>query len=123
MQMSNDGGGTWKTSGYLSGFNSTPYNSTTWTNINSTADFVLSGALDNGASTSFGNGLVEIYLIGSNLTYITGTCTYFDNTGGTQNMALLSGRSGNNGANAFRILMSSGNITTGSFYMYGMKET
>lgn len=118
MQISTDGGSTWKTSSYLTGINTMPYNSTTLTNTNSTADFVLSGPLDNGSSTSFAHGAIDIYLPAANHAYIGGTISFFNNTGGVPTMGLVGGKAGNSGTNALRLIMSSGNITSGSFYLY-----
>lgn len=120
MQMSNDNGGTWITSSYLSGINTAPYNSTTWTNTNSTADFILTGPLDNGNSNSTGHGWVNIFLVPANLPHIAGNVTQFNNTDATVSMGIITGRGGSTGMNAIKLLMSSGNITNGKFSLYAL---
>lgn len=119
MQVSNDNGSTWGTSGYLSGINTAPYNSATWTNSNSTANFILTGPLDNGSANSTAHGWVQIYNIPGNLGHIAGQMTGFDNTAGTVVMGNITGRGGVSGQNAYKLLMSSGNITNGKFWLYG----
>jgi len=123
MQISTDGGSTWKSSNYTSGINTAPYNSTTLTNVNSTSAFELTLGLDNGVSTSFGNGQVTIFTTASAATYIGGIISCFGNTAGTQVMGVMTGRTTDTGANAFRMIMSSGNITSGQFYLYGYQES
>lgn len=61
LQVSSDGGSTYKTSGYFSGFNSYPYNSATGTNVNSTSGLLLA------SPASTGLNLAGEYLL-SNLT-------------------------------------------------------
>lgn len=123
MEMSNDNGSSWITSGYQAGCNVNAYNSATVTNTNSTSAWLMSGALDNGVSTSFANGHAYLYTNTANNCYMEGSIDYFDNGGGVNNFGRVGGVGGSTGANAFRFLMSSGNITSGSFYIYGMQES
>ena len=123
MQMSNDGGSSWITTGYTAGMTYTQYNSITNNNINSTTAFVLSGTIDNSATTRLGAGDVNIYLTSSNDMYISGTVCYLNNTGPFLANGLICGRGGATGANAFRLIMDSGNIATGRFYLYGYAES
>lgn len=123
MQSSNDNGSSWGVTGYQAGCNFNPYNSTTVTNTNSATDWILTPALDNGVSTSFGNGSLEVFTTTSNLAYMVGQICCFENGGGTTGYGTIGGRAGQTGTNAFRLLMSSGNITSGSFYLYGLQES
>lgn len=121
MQMSNDGGSTWITTSYTSGCNHNPYNSATVTNNNSTTAWVLTGPLDSGSSSNLANG--AIYILNTNVgnnCYISGTCSYYDNTSAVDAMGVVGGRGGATGANAFKVLMSSGNIAAGTFRLYGV---
>lgn len=123
MQMSADSGSTWIVTGYTSGINTTPYNSTTWTNTNSTTNFILSGPLDNGTSTSMASGVIYLHSTPANVMHLHGTVCFFNNTGTIASMGLVTGISGTTGVDSFRILMSSGNITSGRFYFYGLQES
>lgn len=120
MQGSNDNGATWIVTTYQSGCNSNDYNTATIVNTNSTTDFALTPALDNGSATSLANGKIEIYTNGANHTYIVGTFSCFNNTSGVASFGQMGGRVGTNGVNAFRMIMSAGNITSGVFQLFGV---
>lgn len=122
MQISTNSGSSWVATNYTSGENSIPYNSTTLANLNSTTNFYVSALLDNGAATSMGNGFIHIYNIASQATYIHGTCGQSDSSGATA-MVLFAGKCTTSGANAFRMIMSTGNITSGTFTLYGLLES
>jgi len=123
MQMSNDGGSTWTVTGYTAGINHMQYNSVAVSNTNSTTNFILTGTIDNTTTTRLGAGEVNIYLTSANDMYISGTCTFVNDTGAIPAIGIFGGRGGATGANAFRLLMSSGNISTGRFYLYGYRDS
>jgi hypothetical protein len=121
MQMSKDGGSTYITTGYLSGLNSTPYNSTTITNNNSTSAWVLTGVETSGDANKTSNG--AFYILNANVAanpYISGHSADFDSTSATANINFFGGQGGSTGANAFKFLMSSGNIAAGTVTLYGL---
>ena len=122
MEMSNNNGSSWTVSGYQAGCNTNAYNSATVTNSNSTTAWLISAALDSSVSTSLCSGYIRIYLANGNHSNIVGESTFFENGGGITNFARFGGRSGATGANAFRLIMSAGNLT-GSFDLYGLQES
>lgn len=121
MEMSNDNGSSWIVTSYQAGCNINAYNTATLTNSNSTSAWLITGALDNGSS-SRANGQIRIYLISANNPYVVGQSTFFENGGSITNFASFGGRGGSTGANAFRLIMSSGNIT-GSAALYGLQNS
>lgn len=124
LQMSNDGGSSWIATGYQAGCNTNPYNSATLTNSNSTTNWILSGAIraTNGNDTANGELYVHKCNTGSK-SWVTGKSSYSDNGTTNATMASFGGSSGSTGTNAFRVKMSSGNIATGTFTLYGVKKT
>lgn len=124
MQMSNNDGSSWITSGYNGGCNHTSYNSTTWANTNSTSHWVLTGPLDTDNSARLGHGDVKVYNTNTgNVPYITGNCSFFNNTTGAVAMGISGGNGGSTGLNSLRFLMSSGNILSGSIRLYGLRNS
>jgi hypothetical protein len=119
IQVSLNGGSSWVTSGYTAGFNYTAYNSATLNNENSTSNFPVSGP-----STTNSIGMHGMaYLINCNNAQacsINGDCSYFDSTLMAASFGSSGGYSGQSGVNAFNILFSSGNITSGNFKLYGV---
>lgn len=124
MQMSANGGSTWTNTGYQSGAILNAYNSATISNINSSTDFILSGTIrGTGANeTANGNGFIHNCNVAA-LPYLIGQSSYFDNGATVDANASVCARGGANGANAFRFLMSTGNITSGVISLYGVKTS
>lgn len=121
MEMSNNGGSSWITSGYTGVCNNAAYNTGTLTNTNSTAAWALSGPLSNGSSNNTLNAVFTLHGVNqANQSYITGTCSYYDTTASAVSMGIIGGASGGNGVNAIQFLMSSGNIATGRFSVFGV---
>lgn len=127
MQISNDNGATYAVTNYQAGCNVALWNSGTLTNTNSTADFVLTPALDNsGISNRYASGTVEIYTVSSKRPFIVGTITCYGDVAGGNVFGTVGGGmdvSGISGMNAFRLLMDTGNIFSGNFYLFGIQET
>ena len=122
MQMSNNGGSTWVTTGYNTGVNVYAYNSATGTNLNSTSAYIITGGQVSGSANSTTNG--QFYIFNANVgaqSYTNGSCVYWDSTGANAFNAVSGGRLGSTGANAFKFLMSAGNITAGTITLYGIK--
>lgn len=121
LQWSTDGGSTYKTSGYLSGMTYTQYNSATTANVNGTAAVILNTAIANTA----GYGQSGVYHLqqltnGSYLPTSSGTFAgALSNTG----LYVASSTSVYTTAvtvNALKILSSSGNLSTGTFSLFGV---
>jgi hypothetical protein len=134
MRVSTDSGSTWKSGGTDYGYTSTGLNSAgtavsiasngaAWMQIagTSTADFGLGNAA--GRSS---RGRVEISLpSSSSINKKLGWKTGWSSEGGTNYLYTLSGEGeyrATTAINGIRFLMSSGNITSGSFYLYGIKK-
>lgn len=122
MQISTNGGSSWVSSTYTSGEDSSAYNSATLTNLNSSTNFYCSPLQDSGASTSRTNANIWIVNVASQGTYIYGNGGGSDSSG-TTNKFFFGGKTTTSGANAFRMIMSSGNIASGDFILYGIKES
>jgi len=120
MQMSNDNGSTWITSGYKSGTNSFTYNSTSLSNTSTTNAFLLHPGFNTVSGGNIGNGRFLIQTIAADLPYISGYLSGVNTLSTTVIGGFGSGVGGSTGANAFKILMSANNIQTGDFYIYGL---
>ena len=117
MEVSNDGGSTWKTSGYQSSVRYWAWNSTTLNNNTSTAAFRLSGPLRNDRSAIFqmwfGNMNTGADLNGM------GESNWEDTTLSAIARGITVGQStGTTGVNALRFFVNSGDIDNGNFFLY-----
>jgi hypothetical protein len=119
MQFSTNGGSSYLTSGYQSGITFLPFDSATasFGQSDSTSMFFLVIAGPDASSTMAGT--INIYdltngatpkIIGDTISTDTGNC-YWQKTFGTQATATI---------NAIKIFPSSGNITSGTFSLYGL---
>lgn len=115
LEFSSDNGATWETSGYASGLNYNLYNSTTLTNLNSTAHVPLTGPLKN--SSTSGSGNCYIAMFSPDLPRITGQSEFTDDSSG-DNFSYFGAKGPATNLNAFRVLMSSGDIEQGLFTLY-----
>lgn len=126
LQFSNDGGGTFATSGYLGRAQEYHYNTT--------ATSGLGGASSNIDIT------VTMSHVGTGPRYQGGGCVYilgfngniYDSVQTVQNCSTQStipafswggGRLLFSGMNSFRLIANSGNIAQGTFVLYGLRET
>lgn len=119
MQMSNNFGASWITTGYQSGAYGQAYNSTTLNNSNATTNWTLTRGINNGTG-NYACGFCDLIQTPANYSYLMGTTSYRSGTGGgTTNGGWMTGIAGSTGTGAVRFQMSSGNISTGKFYIYG----
>jgi hypothetical protein len=124
MDTSTDSGVHWQNSGYLSGVVYTAYNSTgpvVWNNMNLTTRFVLSGNID--SSSQYNASLYISNMNSADYFSVNGTGNWEDTVvGPTECFGTIAGL-GNTGVNTFRLGMNSGNISKGTFSLYGIKES
>lgn len=119
LQMSNDGGSTWVSSGYLSAITYNNYNSTTLTNLSGTSGWVVSPTI---LDTSIFNS--QFYVLNCNVgakPWVTGTLGSF--TSGTGNFGYLGGQGGSTGANAFKFFSNTVRVINGTITLYGLKTS
>lgn len=116
--VSQDNGSTYLGSSYACGINYAPYNSATLTNVNSTSYIPLTSSMLN-TNTYSGNFYIFNTNIGSPLN-IEGSGTWTDSSLGTVTGNYIG--LGPTGVNAIKIQYSSGNISEGSFNLYGLSS-
>lgn len=122
MQFSTDGGMTYVNSGYASGINYAAFNTATLTNANSSTVILLSDATSNSASIG-ANGNAYLYdLTNANTTSITGQVCFNGSTAGAGAYGYLIAGSGPASVNALKVFFSSGNISAGTFTLFGILE-
>lgn len=117
MLVSTDGV-TYATSGYVSGINTHTYNSATLANANTTASVRLSTALNNPVSFGYCCNLVVKQLNVAAPVIVNGQAMYYDNSSISQIAEI--GAYCPQSITAVRFEMSSGNITSGHFALYGL---
>lgn len=121
MDVSVDNGANYITSGYVSGTNQMAYNSGLITNATATGTIRLTNAIATGNQDICG----QLYLMnmtrGSGFQTVQGTTS--GNTGAVLGNIYVYGYYGTPGViDAFRLLFTSGNITTGTFNLYGIAQ-
>lgn len=116
LQWSSDGGSTYKATGYLSGLMYGGYNGTLTNNVNSTTYVYLTSGTNTTDPNAGVFNLMQINI--ARYPEATGTWNRADGLmsicGSVYQTALT--------VNAFKILMSSGNITSGTFTLFGVLE-
>jgi hypothetical protein len=114
MQVSNDGGTTWASSGYLSGGQRA--NANTWNNSTSTTDLFTSMTMEN----TSGYGLSSVLYIGNinigGYSQISGQMT--GRLSSSMSYGIVTGISGITGVNAFKWYSTVGNLSTGTISLY-----
>lgn len=120
MQMSNNNGVSWTATGYQAGVNVNAWNSATITNINSTTDYVLTGTIDNSSAQFSAMGQVTMLHNTANIARIFGQSCYENQATSATEFANIFGKAGANGTTAYRVLMDSGDILSGIFYLFGI---
>lgn len=123
LQFSSNGGSTWINSGYTAGCNyTTGYTSATLNNANSTSSFILT--VNNYQFPAYGgNGTIWLFDITSgNIPTINGFVSYTYSSAVQGAAAFSGGSCSTTNINAFRFIASTGNITSGSFSLYGLLE-
>ena len=125
MQISTNNGSSYIATNYLSGLNRIPYNSATAANANSTTAYIITPGLSSTTTNSPGNGYVILQNMmnsaipscgGAGTGYSTASAAFTQFTVGSTNTA-------NTNANAIQLAMNSGNISSGVFTLYGIKES
>jgi hypothetical protein len=119
MEISTDGGATYKNTGYVSS-SGTIYSDASIAAINSTVDFPFGAGQTNGTSSNFNFWMNDVN--NGNIPTINGTgWSTVSNPahpgGGTQNFG---GYTTNTNINAFRIGFNTGNINTITVSLYGV---
>lgn len=115
IQLSSNGGSSYISTGYLSGYLQTEYNSSSSTNGNTTSGLIIG----NFSSGSTGAGNIYIYNLTTTstisstggFTFYNGSSTFSDITQGTYNTATA--------MNALQVTVSSGTFS-GNFTLYGI---
>jgi len=122
FNVSVNGGSTWVNTGYQGGFWSIPYNSATITNANSTTTIIISGPLSTTAGVGV-NGYIYCNDVtnGSNM-QVSGQNCFNGSTTGLGAVGWFSSTTGQTSVNGFQFIMSSGNISTGTFTLFGILE-
>jgi hypothetical protein len=118
LQLSNNGGSTYASTGYLSGRTIYIYNSTTWTNNNITNAYNLMGECDDTNSSS-GSFWIQDFNSGSRIK-ISGSGTVMN--AGNPYYITSTGELSIAGPDAIKIFASSGHIQSGVFTLYGLVE-
>jgi len=122
MRISTDGGSTFLTTNYQSGFQVVSYNGTTFANQNGTGAYIISGNLTNTAGDT-SSGVIFIQDIipsGSSAPKIVGYVSQISTA--TAQRCLTSGYHNAATTNALRLFCGSGNIKTGKFSLYGISQ-
>lgn len=117
MEVSTDGGSTWQTTGYVSGLNYFAYNSTTYSNSNSTANAPIMGPSSN-ASSNLSAFDMQFYPVGSNVKTWNGNSRWSDTTLATQAIGTFGGAFSTGAVNAIRFRYSTGNISACQIALY-----
>lgn len=124
FQVGEGGGPTWKTSNYLSQAAEATYGSVIEGLTGSNSGMLLLYGMSNTGS----NGNIGQYTIGnptnSLYKWLSGTAGFYDNfTGATASMVVSGQYTGDTTAvTAFRVIMSSGNIASGTASLYGISS-
>lgn len=124
LDISTDNGMTYLNTNFLSGYLSNPYNSTTFANVNSTVTMPLVSGVTNSTSNSSICGYAELYNFPAAVDpCVIAQSSYFA-SGGTLSEAIFTGtNTASTTINAIRFSFSSGNIASGTFVLYGVKES
>lgn len=115
LRASSNNGSTFAATGYTAGINYTSYNSATVTNVNATT----SGPLTSNASNGVGISGIIYFTTGNG--FFWGTTSYLSTDSAVNAFGTTGGGVGIV-PNAFRFLMSSGNLTSGTITIYGLNN-
>lgn len=118
MTFSTDNGSNYLATNYLSGANSIDGSTTSWSNVNSTTFCALSAT----ATTWLGfTGYIYINIPASASVFYTGKLAEYKS--GTSSSTVVVGvNTGTTTVNNIKFAFSSGNITSGTFSLYGIKQ-
>lgn len=118
MQISTNGGSSYVATGYASGYNQLNFSSTVPTNANSSTAFLLGGVFTNTAGDSAGGSFYLGDITSGAAIKLWGTSVLSISTSSFQNQ--LVGKNSTTGTNAIQFTFTSGNISTGTFSVYGI---
>lgn len=122
LQVSNNAGSSYISTGYVASATGILAAGTTLATTNSTAGFPVG----QDAPASNANQVINStgYIYGANIganAFVSGTHSTFRNTDTAVRFGWFGGTVGTTGNNAFRFIMSSGNITAGTVTLYGVR--
>jgi hypothetical protein len=120
MQVSINNGVSYLSSGYVSGIITSAYNSTTLGNQTSATNMILSGTLYNAGGGICGEAWLFNFQNGGTA-YLRGDFV-FTNSTPTTVLGYAGASSTATSVNAIQISMATGNITKGTFSLYGISE-
>ena len=121
MLLSTDNGSTYIASGYVSGTNQMAYNSGVITNATDSNSIRLTNAIATGNQDVCGQLFLMNMTRGSGFQTVQGTTS--GNTGAILGNTYVYGYYGTPAViNAFKVQFTSGNITTGTFNLYGIAQ-
>ncbi len=121
LTVSTDGGSSYVATGYFSGVNTIDHGSTTTvnTNVNNGAQWQLSPAL---STSGFCSALWVSNVTSGGTVTIHGDATLWNNSGNLRIGSIMGYNSGSLTVNALKIAASTGNITSGTVYLYGLVQ-
>lgn len=124
VKISIDGGSTYIATNYVSGLNSIASDDTTWTNVNSTVRANICDSWDGSANTIYAGTIYLSDMSSGSRTQFYGSGNLHYNTDGKDYYEVIHGSNSNTSqVNAIQFAMSTGNIITGKFSLYGLVES
>ena len=124
LAISTNGGVSYIATGYFSGINRNAYNTATLTNSNATTFMYISGATDSTTSDTPICGWLYLFNItnGGLPSMLGYTLGYNTADTAVDSYNILATNTGNTDVDAFQFTMSSGNIASGTFTLFGVLE-
>ena len=120
MATSTNGGSSYASSGYQSGLTIWTYNSATTSNINRAAQIdVFSTMPTSGIGT---NGFMWLYNVQNGANFVCTGKLFSINNAGTTRMTTLGATIGSANVNAIQFSITTANIASGKFSLYGLIE-
>lgn len=125
LDLSTDNGGSYLNASFLAGTLSNPYNSTTFTNTNSTTTIPVAALQSNVTTNSPICGYMDLFNFPSVSTYpvIVANSGFFISGATFNENAMVGTNTANMTITAIKFSFSSGNIASGTFVLYGIKES
>lgn len=123
MQLSTNNGSTYISTNYLSGNNRIAYNASTLANLTSTTTIRATYQLSSTSSDGNGNAYFFLYnFTNGQIPVINGVQSGYSNIDSTLGYNAVVSQNTATNINAFQVAMSSGNISTGTFSLFGILE-
>lgn len=121
LRISSDGGSTWINTGYLSGVMTQAYNATTLANTNLTTGILLTQSVN---STTARNGYCWINNVGTTIKPSFMVHSRTNSSTPTSVQVFGGGEYGTTiTINGFQVIPSTGNLTSGTFTLYGIDNS